>query len=482
MSMYLDEVAHLLVTDENPPREIDGLDHERCAALQNAMLKHAWVRSGRNEETFVEGTVPFIETCGLERPEENLHPSVVEFYRKARTPCDGMPGKDFVHFFYNLRALTCSLEDHEYCFDDGDDDTITLYDSTSQFTKPDGLVYDQGSHSAILHLDIQDELDVDQPWQYLESILSVWIEMIQRQKVAAISNEAGSERFEQHEQGWLVFHGPDRDPLTGLQRYTQDTEPWTIVPWTAKDLEEALEVWESAVETVEEKMELDDAETTNGLLNAACLDAVKVPDGFAREFLAKARRPRFEFIAPGFKVPDAEHFTRQPFTGIPTEADTIPPILLFRGEQTVPTEGIWWFGRFSNKYNHTLPDAPSSHDVPECPSGLYFSMCHRTHGHPEENGCNLVLPFDFENGFAKKSDGMPAEKSFDLLQAGTNPFNDNHPLAITAFLETVRENVENGHWPVDEHGVSGGLDVWKQADTEEHWDKYFQPLGPGMFW
>ncbi|KAI6804104.1 hypothetical protein KC361_g316 [Hortaea werneckii] len=314
MSMYLDEVAHLLVTDENPPREIDGLDHERCAALQNAMLKHAWVRSGRNEETFLEGTVPFIETCGLERPEENLHPSVVEFYRKARTPCD---------------------EDHEYCFDDGDDDTITLYDSTSQFTKPDGLVYDQGSHSAILHLDIQDELDVDQPWQYLESILSVWIEMIQRQKVAAISNEVGSERFEQHEQGWLVFHGPDRDPLTGLQRYTQDTEPWTIVPWTAKDLEEALEVWESAVETVEEKMELDDAETTNGLLNAACLDAVKVPDGFAREFLAKARRPRFEFIAPGFKVPDAEHFTRQPFTGIPTEADTIPPILLFRGEQTV---------------------------------------------------------------------------------------------------------------------------------------------------
>ncbi|KAI7377473.1 hypothetical protein KC336_g19542, partial [Hortaea werneckii] len=165
MSMYLDEVAHLLVTDENPPREIDGLDHERCAALQNAMLKHAWVRSGRNEETFLEGTVPFIETCGLERPEENLHPSVVEFYRKARTPCDGMPGKDFVHFFYNLRALTCSLEDHEYCFDD-DDETITLYDSTSQFTKPDGLVYDQGSHSAIMHLDIQDELDVDQPWQY----------------------------------------------------------------------------------------------------------------------------------------------------------------------------------------------------------------------------------------------------------------------------------------------------------------------------
>ncbi|RMY70363.1 hypothetical protein D0864_10902 [Hortaea werneckii] len=403
MSEYLDEVEHSLVTDENPPREIDGLDHEPCAALQNAILKHAWVRSGRNDETFLEETVPFIEICGLERPEEELHPSVVEFYRKARTPCGGMPGKDFVNFFYNLRALNGSLGDHEYCFGD-DDETVTLYDSTFPFTKPDGLVYDQGSHSAIMHLDIQDELDPEQPWQYLESILSVWIEMIQRQKVAAISNEVG--------------------------------KPWTIVPWTAKDLEEALEGWETAVETIEEMMPLDDAETTYGLLDAACLDAAKIPDGFAREFITKARRPRFEFIAPGLRVPTPEEFIHQPFTGVSPEEDTVHPILLFRGDQTVPTEGIWWFGRLSSKYDSMLPDVPSSRDAPQCPCGLYFSLCHRTHGHPEENGCNLVLPFDFDNGFAKKSDGRPAEKSYDLLQAGLNPFNDSHPLAITAFLDT----------------------------------------------
>lgn len=333
-----------------------------------------------------------------------------------------------------------------------------------------------------MHLDIQDELDPEQPWQYLESILSVWIEMIQRQKVAAISNDVGSERYEQHEQGWLVFYGPDRDPLTGLQRLTHDAEPWTIVPWTAKDLEEALESWEWVVETIEEKMQLDDVETTTGLLDAACLDAAKIPDGFAREFLTKARRPRFEFIAPGLRVPNPKEFIHQPFTGVSPEEDTVHPILLFRGDQTVSTEGIWWFGRLSNKYDSMLPDVPSSRDAPECPCGLYFSMCHRTNGHPEENGCNLVLPFDFENGFAKKSDGIPAEKSYDLLQAGTNPFNDSHPLAITAFLETLRENVESGHWAVDGHGVAGGIDVWQQADTEEHWDKYFQPLGPGMFW
>ncbi|KAI6903671.1 hypothetical protein D0869_13674 [Hortaea werneckii] len=471
MSRYLDEVAHLLVTYENPPREIDGLDHERCAALHNAILKHAWIRSGRDESAFLEQTAPFIELCELEEPEENFHPSVIEFYRKARSPTI----TDCLDLFYNIVGLDCALEEHNYCFPE-DDQTIRLYSSTINFTKQDGLVYDQGSHSAIIHLDIQNELDPEQPWQSLESILTVWIEMILRQKVVALSDEVGSERFEYYEQGMIKIPGPDRDPLTGVRRLTDNTQPWTIVPWTAQDLEETLNVWAAAMEMIEEKMQLGDAERTDGLLDAATLDAAKIPDGFAREFLTQARRPRFNFIAPGLRVPLREEFVRQPFTGLTPEEDAIPPILLFRNDQTAQTEGIWWFGEFTHKYNHLSIDAP------ECPCGLYFSLCVRTSGYPQEDGCNIVLPFEFENGFAKKSDGTPVERTCDLLQAGKNPYHEDHPAALRAFLETVRENVESGHWTVDEHGVAGGLDVWKQADTEEHWDKYFQPLGPSRIW
>ncbi|KAI6828139.1 hypothetical protein KC340_g9235 [Hortaea werneckii] len=457
MSKCLDEIEHLLVTDENPPREIYGLDHERCAALHNAILKHAWIRSGRDESAFLEQTAPFIELCELEEPEENFHPSVIEFYRKARSPTI----TDCLDLFYNIVGLDCALDEHNYCFPE-DDQTIRLYD--------------QGSHGAIIHLDIQDELDPEQPWQSLESILTVWIEMIRRQKVVALSDEVGSERFEYYEQGMIKIPGPERDPLTGVRRLTDNTRPWTIVPWTAQDLEETLNVWAAAVEMIEEKMQLGDAERTDGLLDAAALDAAKIPDGFAREFLTQARRPRFNFIAPGLRVPLREEFVRQPFTELTPEDDAIPPILLFRNDQTVQTEGIWWFGEFTHKYNHLSIDAP------ECLCGLYFSLCVKTSGYPQEDGCNIVLPFEFENGFAKKSDETPVERTSDLLQAGKNPYHEDHPAPLRAFLETVRENVEDGHWTVDEHGVAGGLDVWKQADTEEHWDKYFQPLGRGRFW
>ncbi|RMY53567.1 hypothetical protein D0865_05181 [Hortaea werneckii] len=382
-------------------------------------------------------TAPFIELCELEEPEENFHPSVVEFYRKTRSPTS----TDCLDLFYNIVGLDCALEEHNYCFPE-DDQTIRLYD--------------QGSHGAIIHLDIQDELDPEQPWQSLESILTVWVEMILRQKVVALSDEVGRERFEYYEQGMIKIPGPDRDPLT--------------------DLEETLNIWAAAVEMIEEKMQLGDAERTDGLLDAATLDAAKIPDGFAREFLTQARRPRFNFIAPGLRVPLREEFVRQPFTELTPEEDAIPPILLFRNDQTAQTEGIWWFGEFTHKYNHLSIDAP------ECPCGLYFSLCVRTSGYPQEDGCNIVLPFEFENGFAKKSDGTPVERTCDLLQAGKNPYHEDHPAPLRAFLETVRENVESGHWTVDEHGVAGGLDVLKQADTEEHWDKYFQPLGPGGFW
>lgn len=32
--------------------------------------------------------------------------------------------------------------------------------------------------------------------------------------------------------------------------------------------------------------------------------------------------------------------------------------------------------------------------------------------------------------------------------------------------------VANGHGKIDQNGVVGGMDVWKEVDTEEHWEKY----------
>jgi hypothetical protein len=33
--------------------------------------------------------------------------------------------------------------------------------------------------------------------------------------------------------------------------------------------------------------------------------------------------------------------------------------------------------------------------------------------------------------------------------------------------------VEKGHWEVNEHGVAGGIEKFKEADTEHKWQVYW---------
>jgi hypothetical protein len=35
--------------------------------------------------------------------------------------------------------------------------------------------------------------------------------------------------------------------------------------------------------------------------------------------------------------------------------------------------------------------------------------------------------------------------------------------------------VESGKWEVDQDGVAGGMEKWREADTEEHWQDYQLP-------
>ena len=49
--------------------------------------------------------------------------------------------------------------------------------------------YDQYTNTAMMHFDISDELEEFNPWQPLESILTVWIEMIQRGKAVALHDD-----------------------------------------------------------------------------------------------------------------------------------------------------------------------------------------------------------------------------------------------------------------------------------------------------
>jgi hypothetical protein len=345
--------------------------------------------------------------------------------------------------------------------------------------------YDQHTHKAIMHFDLTDELNESQPWQPLESILSVWIEMIQRGKAVALPDDVckasyGESDWQQDANGiWQEIRGPQRDPTTGAIRIGQ-ASPWTIVPWTKQDLTECLEIWETAVDLIEERMSLPAQAHESGLVDPASLEALPIPEGFAKQFMLQARKPRFSFIAPGLRLPTSGTFAKQPFLSAfdPDEGaseEETPPILLFRGEKNVPTCSLSLIS-FGYPYNGSEPA--------ECPTGLYFGRCNRTSGTPFEDGCELLLPFEFENGWAKQSDLSDLvyrEPYESLLQSGVNPFNQRHAVQLKGFLEIIVKNLRAGNWPVDDHGVAGGLDIWKQADTEK-WQSYWLPLGPGRFW
>lgn len=86
-----------------------------------------------------------------------------------------------------------------------------------------------------------------------------------------------------------------------------------------------------------------------------------------------------------------------------------------------------------------------------------------------------MLPFTFDRfgpGFAKRSDQSQVVGYDELFQSGKNPFNDFHPPKLMAFLSFVYHKVADGIWSVDEHGVAGGIDIWKEANTALSWQDY----------
>ncbi|KAI7264092.1 hypothetical protein KC343_g3226 [Hortaea werneckii] len=121
--------------------------------------------------------------------------------------------------------------------------------------------------------DITDDLKPDQPRQLLETILTVWIEMIQSQKVVALPDTVDRDAFEEHpEGGFRLIPGLDRDPET------------------------------------------DSSEDLPALSGSDALSALSFPKGFATRFLSWARRPRFTYFAPGLRVPTEQEIVNQPFS------------------------------------------------------------------------------------------------------------------------------------------------------------------------
>ncbi|KAK8040122.1 hypothetical protein PG993_008533 [Apiospora rasikravindrae] len=324
-----------------------------------------------------------------------------------------------------------------------------------------------------------------QKWYPLEVVLSQWLDMIEIGKIHAVAE--------------------------GVRTRSEKFDPWTIVGYSERQLEETLEVWEQLLTAIEARIPgytpSNDSATLFDDSGEIDLEAAGVLPGFVSEFMAKARRPSFNHIAPGLGLRDDESFAfQQPFRAVPLvypynrpEYSGSPkiqfPILLFASSEDLTYDAPPHLSSESiynqNDDDHVAPFEKPWSQVRSYPAGLYFTRTDQGDQNVFEDGVRLVLPFGVGGrGWARTADGARfgenlelrhaepegRDRHHELFQLGYSPFVASHEVRLVQVLRVWVKLVESGDWKVGPEGVLGGMEKWREADTWWHWKKYVVPM------
>ncbi|GFP59295.1 hypothetical protein TASIC1_0012029800 [Trichoderma asperellum] len=456
------------ITPEHPLRQVEGLDHERCAALHNLIVERGWTASGRNLSDLDRR--PWWECYGgdaqLAPHAAKLSPSVIAFLKAAwhGYVMTAQPQ----HAFFRYHAGLCSPEDlwQNTNYGDDEDDSnkrryVTLYMANWALgaSHPLGLVFDQQTFTAIQHISIHDTsvtMNGRQIWLPLELILEGFLDMIDQGKALAVDSSYDEEQ--------------------------ERIDPWIMPSYTACDLDETLEAFGRLKRAIETRMPGAPGSEPRRLRDAVEPSTLS-PSSFAGRFLQRTQEIRFDYIAPGLRIA-----RQQPFSSVNVDQSHIRPVLLFESSQEAhqDTERTPWGAEVV-----ISPFSPSFRDISNYPAGVYLTETDPHGAHPFEDGCKLILPYAIgENGWARTSDGAlfgenryaqgptanPVPRSTDLYQLGFNHFIEIHDVQLKHVLSHWADMVEQGKWAVDADGVAGGIEKWREADTEDHWQDYQLPM------
>ncbi|KAK8062811.1 hypothetical protein PG997_014908 [Apiospora hydei] len=459
--MDLPNVDALLVTANNPARtDLSGMDHARCAALHNYLLHHAWVAEGRppaqlyeSGKTFFNDNHPDGWRAQALRP--RIHPSLAAFLDTAllrpvrkdwsQNNHEGV-GPEGLFFW----ASGINAEDPEGFFnqdaadlhDEDPDSLVCLYGCNEGGESGGGVYHHQPSHHAAVFLDMWDH-DYAMPvaahpelWHPLETILSNWIELIRVRKVVAVPKPESE-----------FLHDPLHDhlPIAG-------DGLWKWRPYGEGQVATCVGAWDRLCDAIQARIipapggGSDSAGMERKpLLAPSVLDAAAVPSRcFARDFLTRARRPRFQCIAPGLFLPlenEREFAASQPITVLPrVSPQAVPPVCLF---PAAPRASRFYYSCRDVLAEESSSSSSSSSPSPSLvvPAGVYSEFVGMNGLDCAAEGFRLLLPFPLEGGEglvpgesedeedsaatgARKSDGSPVGRGMmdELFQHGFKPF------------------------------------------------------------
>ncbi|KAJ4353614.1 uncharacterized protein N0V89_005344 [Didymosphaeria variabile] len=453
----------------------------RCIELHNKIVRLGWEAMNQDPQDFHPQTWFEHHGQAAQNARRKLSSDLVAFLQGAYEIPESKQQYGVQNFHYYATALMypgddmfalldglCSpswvnqYEQHHGNLDGGGlGRYVRLYWANNLASHPEGLIFDQEKNMAIMSMSIHDSDGLCDSgrvkWHPLEDILAAWLDMIRTGKVKAV--------------------GPDTE-----------YRPWELVPYTDYQVNEAVEVFDKLVAAIEAAMPAKEPKESNAsasLMNKEALDTAHIPPGFAYDFLTRARRPSFRFIAPGLSLPTASTIADQPFFGV---LDTVPedhrhwfrssPLLLFRSSlmynRPSPHPNIYAYDVFGYPFN-----------LPTYPAGLYFHASDQGNNQ-HSDAVSLVLPFAIGgNGWARKGDGTlfgenvhdelaKSKDEYDeLYQTGRQPFIKSHPVRLVQVLRSWVAMVERGDWKVGADGVSNGMNEWKKADSRGGWEKYF---------
>ncbi|KAK1640887.1 hypothetical protein BDP81DRAFT_457845 [Colletotrichum phormii] len=470
-SLQLPDINDLLVTADNPARaDVSGMDHERCASLHNYLMRYAWAAEGRSLADLDGNNATFFTTHGdaAEALRPRLGQSLARFLETAILPPANADDPPPFFFWAAGMAEPEGLFDNGTfdLFDEPEDALVCLYPAIDGQGggSGGGLWYHQPTHRAAFFMsqvDYEFALPVNEGqhaalWHPLETVLSNWINLIRLGKAKVTPHDTPSQ------------YGSEK--IGGR---------WEWRPYGDAQVADCIAAWDRLCDAIKARIpNVTDQPQSKPLLTPAVLDAASVPDGFARVFLTRARRPRFGHIAPGLAFPPsnaAEFTSLQRFAPQQRRGpQDIPPVCLFPAAQSgLEADVTGSFNPF-----------PSYSDLSRVPAGVYSESISRDSYDNAEEGFRLLLPFGLQGyvgdeedvAGARKSDGSFVETGSvaELYQHGYKPFggDQNRPQRLERLLNHWRGLVDEGVWRVGPQGVEGSIETFREADTT-HWRNYY---------